>query len=39
MSSGCFIQTVTLHIRQITRLKYDYLKEISNENLRYAGNW
>ena len=28
-----------LHIRQITRLKYDYLKGISNENLSYAGNW
>jgi hypothetical protein len=28
-----------LHIRQITRLKYDYLKDISNENLSYAGNW
>ncbi len=28
-----------LHIRQITRLKYDYLKTISGENLQYAGNW
>jgi len=28
-----------LHIRQITRLKYDYLQDIPNENLSYAGNW
>jgi hypothetical protein len=28
-----------LHIRQITRLKYDYLIKISGENLSYAGNW
>lgn len=28
-----------LHIRQITRLKYDYLKHISSEPLDYAGNW
>ncbi len=28
-----------LHIRQIMRLKYDYLKETSGESLQYAGNW
>lgn len=28
-----------LHIRQITRLKYDYLKYKSGEDLFYAGNW
>jgi hypothetical protein len=28
-----------LHIRQIIKLKYDYLKEISGENLSYAGEW
>ncbi len=28
-----------LHIRQITRIKYLYLKEKSGENLNYAGNW
>jgi hypothetical protein len=28
-----------LHIRQITKLKYDYLKNLSNEDLNYAGNW
>ncbi|MFT5765897.1 MAG: hypothetical protein ACI8VT_003142 [Saprospiraceae bacterium] len=28
-----------LHIRQITRLKYNFLKEISGENLEYAGDW
>ena len=28
-----------LHIRQITRLKYDYLKFISDEPLDYAGEW
>ncbi|MDB4728314.1 DinB family protein [Saprospiraceae bacterium] len=28
-----------LHIRQITRLKYDYLMSISEESLDYAGNW
>ena len=28
-----------LHIRQITRLKYNRLKDLSNETLRYAGNW
>ena len=27
------------HIRQINRLKYDYLKEISREDLSYAGKW
>ena len=39
MSSGYFIKTLTLHIRRITRLKYDYFKDIPNENLSYAGNW
>lgn len=28
-----------LHIRQITRLKYDYLKHLSEEDLSYAGDW
>lgn len=28
-----------LHIRQITKLKYDYLKFISGDDLQYAGNW
>jgi hypothetical protein len=28
-----------LHIRQITKLKYDYLKQISSENISYAGEW
>jgi hypothetical protein len=28
-----------LHFRQIVRLKYDFLKEISGEDLNYAGNW
>ena len=28
-----------LHIRQIIRLKYDYLKHLSGESLDYAGNW
>lgn len=28
-----------LHIRQIIKLKFDYLKEITNENLHYAGDW
>lgn len=28
-----------LHIRQITKLKYDYLKYLSGEDLNYAGNW
>jgi hypothetical protein len=28
-----------LHFRQITRLKYDYLKYLSNESLDYAGKW
>ena len=27
------------HIRQINRLQYDYLKNISREDLSYAGNW
>jgi hypothetical protein len=28
-----------LHIRQITRLKYDHLGTITGENLNYAGSW
>jgi len=28
-----------LHMRQIARLKYDYLKETSGQDLKYAGNW
>lgn len=28
-----------LHIRQIIRLKYNYLKQLSGETLEYAGNW
>lgn len=28
-----------LHIRQITKLKFDYLKKISGEKLNYAGEW
>ncbi|MCW3121172.1 MAG: DinB family protein [Flavipsychrobacter sp.] len=28
-----------LHIRQITRLKYDHLKHLSGESLSYAGDW
>ncbi len=28
-----------LHIRQIVKLKYDYLKELSHQNLQYAGEW
>ena len=28
-----------LHIRQITRIKYLYLKEVGGENLSYAGKW
>jgi len=28
-----------LHIRQIIKLKFDYLHEITDENLNYAGNW
>jgi hypothetical protein len=28
-----------LHIRQITKLKYDYLKQLTNEDLNYAGDW
>jgi len=28
-----------LHIRQITRLKYDFLKAATGINLDYAGNW
>lgn len=27
------------HIRQINRLKYDYLKAVSGEDLSYAGKW
>lgn len=28
-----------LHIKQILKLKYDYLKHKTGENLDYAGNW
>jgi len=28
-----------LHLRQILKLKFDYLKELSNETLTYAGEW
>lgn len=28
-----------LHIRQITKLKYEYLKFLSGESLNYAGEW
>lgn len=28
-----------LHIRQIIKLKYDFLKEVSGQDLSYAGNW
>ena len=28
-----------LHIRQILKLKYEYLKNISGEDLSYAGDW
>jgi hypothetical protein len=28
-----------LHIRQIIKLKFDYLMEISGEKLNYAGDW
>lgn len=28
-----------LHIRQIIKLKYDFLKDVSGQDLSYAGNW
>lgn len=28
-----------LHIRQITKLKFDYLNHLSGEDLNYAGTW
>jgi len=28
-----------LHIRQIIKVKYDYLHQLTNEDLNYAGNW
>lgn len=28
-----------LHMRQIIKLKFDYLKEVSGEKLNYAGEW
>ena len=28
-----------LHIRQIIRLKFEYLKSVTGENLSYAGDW
>ena len=43
MSAGLFLTNWLahdfLHIRQITRLKYDYLKTTSGINLDYAGKW
>lgn len=28
-----------LHIKQITKIKYDYFKEISGDKISYAGDW
>jgi hypothetical protein len=28
-----------LHIKQITKIKYDYFKEVSGEKVSYAGEW
>lgn len=28
-----------LHMRQIIKLKFDYLKQLTGEDLSYAGNW
>ncbi|MBT8185179.1 MAG: DinB family protein [Eudoraea sp.] len=28
-----------IHIRQILKVKFGYLQQLSNENLTYAGNW
>jgi hypothetical protein len=28
-----------LHLRQITKLKYDFLKYLAGENLEYEDNW
>lgn len=28
-----------LHIKQITRLKYDYIKHVSGQKIDYAGKW
>jgi len=28
-----------LHIRQITRLRYQYLQKLSGNTMKYAGNW
>lgn len=28
-----------LHIKQITKLKYDYFKEVSGGKVAYAGEW
>ncbi len=28
-----------LHIRQITKIKYDYLGITAPDNIAYAGNW
>jgi hypothetical protein len=43
MTAGMFLSNWLahdyLHIRQITRLKYDYLKQLTNEDLSYAGTW
>jgi len=43
MTAGLFLSNWLahdyLHIRQIIRLKYDYLKIITDEDLGYAGDW
>ncbi|MFZ5555060.1 MAG: DinB family protein [Bacteroidota bacterium] len=43
MSAGMFLSNWLahdyLHVRQIIKLKFDYLKHISGENLKYAGEW
>jgi hypothetical protein len=28
-----------LHIKQITKIRYDYLKEIAGDKISYAGEW
>jgi len=43
MTAGMFLSNWLahdyLHIRQITRMKYDYLKQRTTEDLSYAGSW
>lgn len=43
MSAGMFLTNWLahdyLHLKQIIRLKYDYLGHISGESLKYAGEW